>query len=78
MNAVPVQRAQDVLRETLAAMSDPQLARVSYSAQIPRSVLAGFIAGRQPQNLSAAAMHRLGEAVLVGRYFQKTRRMQSA
>jgi hypothetical protein len=69
MSPIPLRRAQDSVRETLVAMTEPQLARASYSAQIPRSVLQSFIAGHE--NLSAPTLHRLGEALLLGKFFQK-------
>jgi hypothetical protein len=68
MSAIPAQRAQDVMRASLASMTGRQLAGVSYQAQIPRSVLVGFIHG---EPLSATALHRLGQAMLVRQHFIK-------
>jgi hypothetical protein len=68
VSAIPAQPAQDSVREALAAMTESQLARASYSAQIPRAVLQSFIRG---EPLSAAAVHRLGAHLLVGKFFQK-------
>jgi hypothetical protein len=69
MSDAPSPKAQDAMRDMLAAMSEAQFDKTSFHARIPRSVLRAMVAGTI--DLSSEALQRLGKVLLVGKVFEK-------
>jgi hypothetical protein len=69
MSARPARTAQDALREMLASMNDRQFILAAKASGVSLATLRAFADGRS--TLPSHSLHRLGEHIYAGRYFQK-------